>query len=487
MKPGRNEPCPCGSGKKYKHCCLAGPAQSPDSPQQMTWRRTRRALDEFGMGQRLLRFIDETYGPIAIEEAWAEFTVWSEEAEEFDPESPYVPLFMPWFFHAWAPDPADTSLEDRALHGRIPTEVFLERERPRLDPQVSRYLKACLDGLFSFHEIMECEPGRGFKARDLFTAEEFDVMERSASETLKVHDIIFGELVRVDGIAMLEGCAPFNLEPESKLSILDLRDEILPAKRTNRRKLVREYDIELRELYLAMTKKYVKPEMPELHNTDGEPLVPHRLIFNIDSPQKAFEALIDLAAGETATDLLASAERGRNGEFRRIELPWIKTGNAMHRSWKNTVLGQIRIEPKRLTCEVNSAKRAEKFRQIVEKRLGGHARFKATEIQSVKRMIAERANGPTDRSPDHAELMAKPEVQAHLNSLLAAHYEQWVSEKIPSLGNKTPLQMVRSAKGRERVEALLHGIERRNAGLAFPPDPAILRRLRERLGLGERK
>jgi hypothetical protein len=20
--PGRNEPCPCGSGKKYKHCCL---------------------------------------------------------------------------------------------------------------------------------------------------------------------------------------------------------------------------------------------------------------------------------------------------------------------------------------------------------------------------------------------------------------------------------------------------------------------------------
>jgi SEC-C motif-containing protein len=22
-RPGRNEPCPCGSGKKYKHCCLA--------------------------------------------------------------------------------------------------------------------------------------------------------------------------------------------------------------------------------------------------------------------------------------------------------------------------------------------------------------------------------------------------------------------------------------------------------------------------------
>ncbi|MGM0774346.1 SEC-C metal-binding domain-containing protein, partial [Marinobacter sp.] len=22
FKPGRNEPCPCGSGKKHKACCL---------------------------------------------------------------------------------------------------------------------------------------------------------------------------------------------------------------------------------------------------------------------------------------------------------------------------------------------------------------------------------------------------------------------------------------------------------------------------------
>jgi hypothetical protein len=23
VRPGRNEPCRCGSGRKYKHCCLA--------------------------------------------------------------------------------------------------------------------------------------------------------------------------------------------------------------------------------------------------------------------------------------------------------------------------------------------------------------------------------------------------------------------------------------------------------------------------------
>lgn len=28
-KPGRNAPCPCGSGKKSKACCLKSPSQSP--------------------------------------------------------------------------------------------------------------------------------------------------------------------------------------------------------------------------------------------------------------------------------------------------------------------------------------------------------------------------------------------------------------------------------------------------------------------------
>jgi hypothetical protein len=29
MAVGRNEPCPCGSGKKYKHCCALKSQKSP--------------------------------------------------------------------------------------------------------------------------------------------------------------------------------------------------------------------------------------------------------------------------------------------------------------------------------------------------------------------------------------------------------------------------------------------------------------------------
>ena len=33
MKVGRNEPCPCGSGKKYKHCCYAKDSVKHEAPE----------------------------------------------------------------------------------------------------------------------------------------------------------------------------------------------------------------------------------------------------------------------------------------------------------------------------------------------------------------------------------------------------------------------------------------------------------------------
>ncbi len=36
MKVGRNDPCPCGSGKKYKHCCYAKDTVKQEEPEETT-------------------------------------------------------------------------------------------------------------------------------------------------------------------------------------------------------------------------------------------------------------------------------------------------------------------------------------------------------------------------------------------------------------------------------------------------------------------
>jgi tetratricopeptide (TPR) repeat protein len=43
-KPGRNDPCPCGSGRKYKHCCGALPAAVQPEPEPPSWQAARGRL-----------------------------------------------------------------------------------------------------------------------------------------------------------------------------------------------------------------------------------------------------------------------------------------------------------------------------------------------------------------------------------------------------------------------------------------------------------
>jgi hypothetical protein len=120
MKPGRNDPCPCGSGKKYKNCCLAAERAAPDSPSDRAWARVRRAID--GLPRELDRFVAEVYAPEDVEEAWDEFTLW--EGFELDDESPLMAIFMPWLYHSWQPDPYESdvavSFARPAADGRVP-------------------------------------------------------------------------------------------------------------------------------------------------------------------------------------------------------------------------------------------------------------------------------------------------------------------------------------------------------------------------------
>ena len=96
MKPSRNDPCPCGSGKKYKQCCLKTEQSQPED--DFLWRRIRRAIE--GSPPQLLSFGSSHFGPEALLEAWDEFMPpWDEgHVEPFTSDTPHMTIFMPWFF-----------------------------------------------------------------------------------------------------------------------------------------------------------------------------------------------------------------------------------------------------------------------------------------------------------------------------------------------------------------------------------------------------
>ncbi len=485
MNVGRNDPCPCGSGKKYKHCHGRAVRNQPD-PEEAAWRRLRAALD--GFPTMILRFIGRVYGPHAIDEAWGEFTLWEGDEPRFDPDSPDLQVFLPWFFHQWSPDAAETDVTDASLHDRSPTRVLLERRGRRLDPALGRHLEACLAAPFSFHEIMSVEPGRGFRARDLLLGEEHEVMERSASRLMQAGDLFFGQLVTSDGITLMEACSSQSIPPRQKLELIDLRERIVGDGPPISAETLRDWDIELRQVYLERMDALRNPQLPRLQNTDGDPIAFHRLFFEVPSAQEAFDALRSLASDETERELLESADFDEEGSLQKVEFAWKRAGNAVHNSWENTVLGTIEIDGSRLVASVNSVMRAARLRALIGE-LYPDARGTRTEVETVDEAMAARAEtAGREEDLDKADTPSPaliPEVRARIREIMAKHYENWVDEAIPALGGRSPMEAVQERSGREKVEALIAQIERDGARTDPPLDDAVTRRMRERLGLAE--
>jgi hypothetical protein len=475
MKPGRNDPCPCGSGKKYKQCCLGRDGASGVDLAERTWRQMREAID--GYAAAMLRFIGECYGRDALQQAWLEFTLGA--SDEFVQGDPNAELFFSWLFHRWTPDSQKGNrIAETALKGIAPTRVYLDRRASRLNPLLCRYLEACLATPFGFHEILDCQPRIGFTTRDVFTGASLHVRERSASSTLKNGDIVFGQIVPVHSIAMVEAVSPFSFPPIFKTQLIQVRQ---------RSELREHADGAFRALYFSLAETYLNPRPPELCNTDGEPLEPRTLYFDIDSAAGAFGALVPLAVDTTRDELLEDAKFDRSGTLIEATIPWIKRTDPKRSTLETVLMGRIRIEGRKLAVEVNSAGRAKGIRALIEKSLGQQARYRRSRKQPLEALVPPMPAGPgvrmVPRSAEESDLMQRPEVRAHLEALQRRHYESWPEIPIPALNGRTPLEVVKDADGREMVEALLNQFERDAGATQVPTRPEVFSALRLRLGL----
>jgi hypothetical protein len=481
MSPGRNDPCPCNSGKKYKHCCLAAASAALVAPEILVWRRLRGRLERFP--QEMLKFMLRTYGEAALDEAWDEFTLWNEDYGAFDPESPYNAVFIPWMQHCWAPDPEDTAISDASLHDITPTQAYLTRMARRLDPLLRSYLEGCLDAPLGFHEVLHCDPGRSMQLRDVFTGATHLVLEGAASQALAVGDLLYAQVVEVEGICVLEGCSSVIIPPQRKIELIQLRSEVQQSFASTGL-AIGEQDRQdmVRACYLRLADEALNPLPPLLQNTDGDLLIPQKLQFDIDSPTHAFDLLKHLDCTVSESELREQADYDPSGKLRRVEFTWSRRGNSVHAEWDNTILGQFEIDRKSLTLCVNSERRAAEGRKLIEQALGDAARHRHTIAEPFDPAVATGlAHG---RTAPMAFAQSGPipehEAQAALAAYMTAHVESWPEQALPALAGRTPLQAMADADGREMVAALIRQFER------SPPyqiDPTLIPRLRARLGL----
>lgn len=458
MKIGRNQHCPCGSGKKYKKCCLN---KSVTPPEALHYRRLSEVHDK--LWPRLSDYGAVVFGEMAPQVAFAEFLAWPEPEDTLDEEAVEraAHLFWPWYVFNW--EYCELDDEENLLKGPDDitiTELFLQKKNVNPESLEGRFLIAANRSPYSFHEIVSTDMGQSVTIRDVLTGREVLVQERLGSEYMQKGDIIFGRAVQIDDVGMFLGLSPFKIPPRMKPEVIHLRRKFARSGSTLSAEDLYEWDLEIRQLYWDMDRRL--HTMPKMVNTDGDPMEFHKLIYDIDSAELAVKKLGVLSYTESLDEILDSAERDRNGKIRQAMFSWSVEGNRATQGMSNTILGNFEIEESRMMVSVNSAERARIIRAEIEHRMADKALFRLDKISDLD-VILNHQSKKDPNVPSQEELLSHPEVHHQIEQMLRQHWENWVDQKIPLLDNKSPRQAVKTRDGRESVEALLLDAENMSA------------------------
>jgi hypothetical protein len=358
---------------------------------------------------------------------------------------------------------------------------YAQLKGTRLDSYERRYIDAVCSQPCTFYMVKAAVPGREITLRDILRRQEVTVRERQASATLRPGQIVFTKVVSLDGEAVMLGCAPYAIPSRYFDEIVALRERIAQHHEVDTLTL-RDFEMELRELYLDLRETILNPAPPGVQNTDGDPLQLTRIDYDLEcSPQVAFAALLPLTLRDDPAAYDDEIERDQAGNLVAVQMSWLRPGNRQNLEWPNTVLGHIEIRGRRMTVNVNSQARADAIRDEITARLGPQARQKGVVIESVTQMMAAAAaRGPAktrsgkDRANDEPP---PPEIEAVMAKMGAEHWRTWPDIPLPALGGQTPRQAATTPDGRERLEVLLLDFAaREEIPGAVQPDIDALRR-----------
>jgi hypothetical protein len=436
MNPGRNDPCPCGSGKKYKKCCelTVRPVVDPDAVRANAAKDADRRLTE-----RMLRFARMRTGTQWLPAAFEMYTDGTDE-EIADAE---LQLAVPWAMFSVAAAIGELSL----------AQTFREEHASRLPLEIREVLDAQLSAWLTVWDVRRVERGVGVQVTDLLSGEERFVHEISASATLSVRDVLLGRVVDIGGISFFGGMHPSPLGPaDADVVVREIRRLCHVRTRPVVPERLRLPTIELALITVwrgVVEQRNTRPA-PRLTNTDGEPV-----LLTTDH----FDVLVrDRSMLLARLSAIAGAEEPEVSDSDRNEttITITKPGNAKMKSWDNTIIGRIVIKGNRMRIESNSTRRADMLRASLTEHLGQLVRYRIRDETSQEELVRQ-ASEP--REPKFAAPVSSPESAAIMKEFKERYMLDWLDEEIPALGGLTPREAARSPRSRKSLELLLRDFE----------------------------
>lgn len=439
-KTARNAPCPCGSGRKYKHCCLLEEE-----------RLARQARDDNRVGRSISDWSVEQFGD-ELAEAFEEFHPESHRIGERD-----LALLLTWFN------------SDRELSGgRAPLAHYLAR--PDLDPDerdVAERIAAARLGLYRVRAVV---PGHSLELENLLTGALIAVASQTVSCEVVRWDVVLCRVMPAEPVATLWGPV-LVYAPDEEAELLAELERLAAAYGLSRDPagLSDVFRLASRELLRFMPPS--RSVEPSLFTAEGDPVVAARATWSLVDPDDAFMVL------DAPPELLwvGESEDGTGECFqltgdraellaRRPPLP----PNALffvssYAGFPDRIgTGTFVLAGCELRFDAISEQRLEHALELVSRRLAGNAELLDREVAPFDLDRPERihALGPTEE-----------DVQAA--GYLDQYLRRWLDEPLERLDGATPRAAARIPKLRNELELLLRAIENRaeyarRAGAAWP-------------------
>ncbi len=483
QKVGRNHPCPCGSGKKYKKCCLlkeSGQVPSPAEPgprkppaPDPVFRRLRESLSRHiereTSREDFLRatgifWNTDTREPIALPERA------SEDKGQFHD----------WFINDY-----------RTANGKTIIEGFCDRRLNTLSAEERRLAESLMKSHESIYEVQAVREGEGLTIRDVFTGETMDVEEISGSYEAVQWDLLQVRVYRMDGVCRFGG---------NGQTMPRMRLEALKAYLDNAR-LAFEADTGrtgwpafLKENAFLIGRFFdeVVEEPTVLFTEERHRMMPSKAHFTVSDYGRARKLLYgeyDFADEEAIPSggvRYSWLKRGPSKEWEMgpegDEKGMVATSSIVHPSGQLTftVLGTVNLYPDRLTLECMSRERLERGKKRLLDLLRGAVCHRIDDFEDIHVAMERREGKGKALKPLQDE-----KSRAMLASVMRKYMSAWPDKEIPALGGKTPREAVAIKAGREKVLDLIKDIENSEARKKKAGEPFIdLGPLRRELGIG---
>jgi len=460
-KPGRNEPCPCGSGKKYKKCCGL---RDPDSLFIPEEDRTGTPFDDYMdvfpflglIGQRIRHFEED--GP-ELNKLLAQFKKRCRPGKE---DGITDSFFMSWMH----------------LDLRFGRTLETIAERVLNDPMTARLLepgptliRRLAESYLTFHQIIEPGPEAAV-LEELGTGKRFRVFYiRELYETDPIPgEIWFGRLVGPPEEALLY-TTPYIYDPETRaqfkravrLQEEDFRRRNPLASSFPRERHFAESQKEAASFWAEFIVHGIEVGSQRLDEETIRGLSPGALPFivNTDREEVVFAELSFRVKDEPALRKRLATLKSFEYDKKNDSWVWLKPQNKKDLAGSRSVLGNFRIKEGCLVAETNSRKRAGRFRTRLKSRLGGLIAYEKTLYRDQDDFPERTPEEIEAQRKETEEFNARPEVQELLRKEKEHYYfKKWPEQPVPALGGLTPVEAAKTEGGRRKLKELLDNYDR---------------------------